>query len=319
MKNIIANVCIVLFSVIVSFAIFELFLVVKSEMVPSYDIEMWKYSKALKVRSLDPRIGHVHKKNASANLQNVDIRINGLGLRGDEVNSASLAEKETILFLGSSILLGWGVEEQDTFPVKVQELLEANGRNVVALNAGVGNYNAERYVTNFFENLSDLEPKRIVVAYFVNDSESLSDSYGNVFTRNFQSAVLIWKYLSTLESDLGIESIDRYYRKQYDPSSLGFKNMSAALNKLSAYCVSREIPCSLVMLPDIHQLNPYKLGFIHEKMQAISAEIGFKFLDLLPYFEGEEARYFWNDFNDPHPNKHGHEVIARAIVEKILQ
>ena len=89
MKNIVVNACIVLFSAIVSFAIFELFLVVKSEMVPSYDIEMWKYSKTLKVRSLDPRIGHVHKKNASANLQNVDIRINGLAECAKWLNTAS--------------------------------------------------------------------------------------------------------------------------------------------------------------------------------------------------------------------------------------
>ena len=41
----------------------------------NYDVEMWKYSKQLK-SSEDVNIGHEHKPNAKAMLQNVEIRTN---------------------------------------------------------------------------------------------------------------------------------------------------------------------------------------------------------------------------------------------------
>ena len=45
---------------------------------------MWKYSKYLKIPDKNKKINHIHKKNTSAKLQNVEISINSLGMRGDD-------------------------------------------------------------------------------------------------------------------------------------------------------------------------------------------------------------------------------------------
>ena len=54
----------------------------------NYDIEMWRYARELKVRSGDPSLDFEHLRNKSAVLQNVDIRLNEWGLRGDPVTPA---------------------------------------------------------------------------------------------------------------------------------------------------------------------------------------------------------------------------------------
>ena len=54
----------------------------------NYDIEMWRYARELKVSSDDPALDFEHLKNKSAVLQNVDIRLNEWGLRGDPVTPA---------------------------------------------------------------------------------------------------------------------------------------------------------------------------------------------------------------------------------------
>ena len=319
MKNLILNFFIVFISVIFSLLAFEGFLRIKDSIDTSYDIEMWKYSKLLKIKSTNPLIGHVHKKNSSAILQKIQIRTNNLGIRGEDIYLDDLTESEVLLFLGSSVLLGWGVEEDLIYTSLIEKDLTSKNQRIKVINAGIGNYNAERYIENYFENLAFLNPYRIVVNYFVNDSENLKINEGNFFTRNFHFAVMIWKYISSLNTEFAVNSIENYYEDQYKEDFIGFIKMKNALKKLSIHCEEKKIHCSLLMIPDIHQLNPYKLNFIHEKMEDLSSEFGFEFLNLLDNFEGENQEVFWNDFNDPHPNQEGHKRIAEAFIEFFLK
>ena len=43
-------------------------------------------------------------------------------------------------------------------------------------------------------------------------------------------------------------------------------------------------------MPDIHQLNPYKLKFINEKIEFFANENNFKYLDLLSIFDPKTER-----------------------------
>ena len=92
----------------------ELILRVKNSSMKTYDIEMWRYAKDLKVRSDDSQLDFDHVKSKSAVLQNVTIRLNEWGLRGGPVETLPPGGRR-ILFLGGSIALGWGVAEDDTF------------------------------------------------------------------------------------------------------------------------------------------------------------------------------------------------------------
>ena len=319
MKNLFLNSLVVIVSIILSLLVFEAFLRIKNTINVNYDLEMWKYSKLLKTKSENPRIGHVHIKNSSAILQKTNIRTNNFGLRGEDIDPEKIKNSDVYLFLGSSVLLGWGVEEDFIFTSLIEKEAQLSGKKVKVINAGVGNYNAERYVENYLENLIQLKPNHLVISYFVNDSENLENNTGNFLTRNFHFAVMIWKYFSTFNNEFGINSIENYYEAKYEENYVGYKKMKRSLEKLSAHCAKMQIDCSLIMIPDIHQLNPYKLNFIHERMEIISKELGFKFLDLLNEFEGEDQEIFWNDYNDPHPNKEGHARIADAFLDNFLE
>src|SRR5712671_2323802 len=144
----------------------ELILRVKNSSMRTYDIEMWRYAKELKVRSSDPHLDFEHVRSKSAVLQNVTIRLNEWGLRGAAVPPPSPRGRR-VLVLGGSIALGWGVAEDDTVEARLQQRLRAAGQDAVVLNGGVGNYNAERYVSRFFKDLTGLHPTDIVVLYFL--------------------------------------------------------------------------------------------------------------------------------------------------------
>src|SRR6202163_2498032 len=98
----------------------------KNSSMKTYDIEMWRYAKDLKVRSDDPALDFDHVTSKSSVLQNVTIRRNERGLRGGPVEALTPGGRR-ILFLGGSIALGWGVPEEETVEARLQKRLRGTG------------------------------------------------------------------------------------------------------------------------------------------------------------------------------------------------
>ena len=122
--SLVSSILVFIVTIVLLAGILEVFLVIKNSDGKNYDIEMWKYSRELKRISSNPDLGHEHTPNKSANLQNVDIHINSMGMRGAEVNSQADLK---ILCLGSSITFGWGVEQDKIYP----ELLKKDLNNFI--------------------------------------------------------------------------------------------------------------------------------------------------------------------------------------------
>src|SRR5439155_15798620 len=116
---------ILLVSAAVAFAIGETVLRLKNSSMSNYDIEMWRYSNELKVRSTDPALDFDHAPSRSATLQNVSIRLNERGLRGGPVIPLAPGERR-MLFLGCSITLRWGVREDETVTAPLRGLINSN-------------------------------------------------------------------------------------------------------------------------------------------------------------------------------------------------
>lgn len=302
---------IVLFSLLITLGFFEIALRLQNKYIsPKYDIEMWRYSKELKVRIDDDSISHIHRKNRQSKLQNVFITTNEIGARGKKVLPFRKFD-ENILFIGSSIVLGWGVPQKETMSEHVKHLAMEDGKNWQVVNAGVGNYNAKRAISNYFTNLQDKDWDTIIYGYFVNDAEHLISRNGNFFTRNFMIGVLGWKFLATINNEG--QTISDYYRDVYKKSSKGYQDMETALTRLSNHCEKKKIRCIVAMLPDIHQMEPYDLEFIHSEIEVIAKEKGFEYIDLLPVLKSYNPVDLWNGFNDPHPNGFAHKKMGESI------
>src|SRR6266851_5372597 len=131
--------------VVAALGLGEAILRAKNRSMQNYDIEMWRYARELKTPSPNPRLGHDHRANTRAVLQNVEIRLDDHGLRGATAGPRA-PDRRRILVLGGSIALGWGVPEAETMPALLGRMFRDREQTVEALNAGVGNNNAQRYV-----------------------------------------------------------------------------------------------------------------------------------------------------------------------------
>lgn len=307
-----ASLIIVVLSIAVGGCVTEVVLRAKNASMRNYDIEMWRYSNQLKVESPNAVMDFDHARSKSAVLQGVEIRLNELGLRGGPIEPLTAGARR-ILFLGSSITLGWGVAEPETITGRIQQRLREQGSSDQVLNAGIGNYNAERYVARFFQDLTELAPTDIVVHYFLRDAEALTPASRNALLKRSQLAVTLWIAYHRLFDASGAASLVDHYRAVYDPGSPGFVTMKARLKELSDYARAHNARIVLAMTPDIHDLKDYQLGFAHERMAQVAQELGFTFVDLLPALQGRSAEELFAIPGDPHPNALGHRLMAERL------
>ncbi len=312
MKNFLSSIILFGISMLVALGIGEAALRFKNADMRNYDIEMWRYALELKKRSDDPMLGHDHQHSKSAVLQSVEIRLNELGLRGGPMPPPQ-PEQRRILFLGSSVTLGWGVPEKETVEARLQEMFRAEGKDVLVMNAGIGNYNAERYVQRFLTELTATKPTDIVVHYFVRDAEKLDAGGGNWLLRNSQLAVTLWIAGSRIFGQSGEKSLVEHYREVYEPSQPGYQAMLAALKRLKEYADANGIRVYLAMTPDVHDLVDYKFDFIHERVKGIADQYDFHYVDLLPAMRNLKPEELWSMPGDPHPNGRGHKLMAEAL------
>jgi len=305
-------------ALIISFAGAEGILRLKNASMKDYNVEMWRYARELKFRSPDPRLGHEHIPNADAVLESVTIRTNAWGLRGGPVSETPAPGVRRILMLGSSIALGWGVEEDKVVSSVLQKKLEAAGMKVEVLNAGIGNYNAERYIERFLARLAPLQPTDLLVLAFVRDGEELEQGGGNILLRNSEFALTTWVAIERVFTRSGEASLVDHYRRIYAPGSPALAVMKAEFAKLARYSREHDIHVTMAMVPDIHSLDNYPLGFVHDVFAQTARESGFAYIDLLPVFRNLTPRDVWAMPGDPHPNAGGHALMAEAIHRNLM-
>ena len=285
--------------------------VVNSDM-KNYDIEMWRYANELKIQ--EPVLGHNHVTNKSSVLQGVEIKLNSEGMRSNEFDD----DDKKILFLGSSISLGWGVEQKDSYPGIIQTKLFSDSLDYKVLNGSIGNYNTFRYVTNFLSNQTDIEPELIVINYFINDAETLPINRSNWLIKNSQLFATLTITYKKLFSKSGFD-LKQYYNDLYKNDNQSFLEMKESLNKLSEYSKRTNSKVLLTVIPDIHFLEDYPFQTIHEKMKTLSTELGFEYHDLLPSLKNIPFEELQIIQGDSHPNELGHYKISQSLYPKIKE
>ena len=313
-KKLLRSTLIVSISLLVGLLICETILRIKHKFIINYDIEMWKYAKELKIKVKNKKINHIHIKNKSAILQNTEIKINKYGQRDVDYDNSTLSNFDrSFLIIGSSVAMGWGVESDKVFSNRLNKKSLKNNKNWIFINGGVGNYNTERYVNNYFENWKELEFTDIIIHFFVNDTEIIRPAKVSFFTNHFHLGVIVWKLLNSYVSAFNPEKVEKYYLDRYEENYEGFIIAKKELLKLSEHCKKNSINCHIILMPDIHKLNPYKLNFINQKMQKTATELEFQFHDLLSIFEGKDEKKVWNKYGDPHPNDYANSLMSENI------
>ena len=282
----------------------------------NFDLEMWKYARAIKRVSSNSEIAHEHTPGTSGTFMGVPVSINSMGLRDQEYPLEKPPGHVRVLMLGNSLTFGWGVKIEDTPSKLLETMLNRNGgdKRYEVINAGVGNYNTRMEVAYFLERGHLLGPDVVVLNYFINDAEPTPRRRSNTFGEFSYATVLLSSAIDTLaRSYFGRADWKAYYQSLYDPGSADWAATKEAIKKLIAYCQKSGIKIMIANYPELHELASYPFSSISATIFQISTEDGVPFVDLLPSVSDKQPKSLWVSANDAHPNARANIEYAKTL------
>ncbi|MCB9906258.1 MAG: SGNH/GDSL hydrolase family protein [Planctomycetes bacterium] len=287
----------------------------------SYRHEMQRY---IGMRQPDPDLVYGQPRSLRTELDGVEVRFNSLGLRGPEILPKRPGERR-ILFLGDSVVFGWGVSEADTFVQLVSEEWTRRTQNPwSSVNAGVCSYNTEQEAIYLQHHGWDLAPDLVVLVLIDNDVLTYSERWKaeaqararsvlRRLQRLLRASYLYQLVHHTLEHGLG--GVDQgLEERSVRPGSEGWQASLSALQRIQAACRERDTP--LAVFHFRWEPHPWSDAFERAATQAIP---GTPILDTAPWFQDAPMREWVNSPVDAHPNPKGHARAAQRMVAALEQ
>ncbi len=278
----------------------------------NYIVEMWRYAKLLKQKSPDPFIGHQHIPNTSAKLQNVEIVINSLGLRGPEPNQTAL---HRVAIVGDSIALGWGVPENETLRGQLKANLSVE---TDVVNAGIGNMNLSQTVQLWKTLDQEVHADTLVVLVTPRSTATITTESPGWLIEHSQLAALASTFIQQMTSGkYGESALLEGYKQQWS-STGGQAILSQAFELLENIKREKNSHIIIVSIPESHDFNNYQFSFMEDITQRYAQKYGFDYVNPLPLLQGPPTSSFWASPNDIHPNGEAFQIISKPIIDKII-
>lgn len=280
-----------------------------------FDLEMWRYSRAVKRVSDNPVIGHEHQPNTQAHLMGVDVAISSQGLRDREFPLEPPPGRTRILMLGDSLTFGWGVPVEQTYSKRLEQLLRQGGHDVEVINTGVGNYNTSMEVEYFLERGAKFNPHYVVLNYFINDAEPTPRYQTSFLSRHSRAYVY---FASRMDSALRKAEVAHredwqgYYASLYK-NGHGTREVIAAVGRLASYCRKKGIYVVLADYPELRSPAKYPFPYVGDFMRKAAETHGIPYISLLPAVKNLEPASLWVTVPDPHPSAVAHEAFAKEL------
>ena len=275
--------------------------------------------------------------------QSIPVDINSHGLRGPETSYEKPPATFRILNLGDSVVMGWGIREENTYGRRLESLLNGGNHsdlNFEVINAGVPGWNLENALAYLQAEGLKYEPDLILLGITINNdikgkSALLADDQpapikwlrSNTYFWPFLTVQFRW-FEARRQGRTRIDVIDpptdpdKYF--PLDPKSeqwTEFWNQVSAIDRLAG---EKNIPVVLVIFPLEFQVIDESYSTLpQELLIAKATEADIPAVDPLPAFRQAclekpgsacylEDRYLFADVW-MHPSAEGHKLIAEQL------
>lgn len=310
----------------------------------------WRYPQ-LRYRP-DPALVFAWEPNQRGFSADKEIVINERGLRGPVVPYERTPGKKRVLFLGDSIIFGFGVDDREVVAERVRSLLDGEGVAVESVNTAIASYNTLQEVTYYEREGRRYDADVVVVGVCWNDINDKSDvgvdAEGNLvdasmagapprdaaspvefaFRNALKRSRLLYGTLErwrayhaarapddhmTFRTDVLSGNMTPRIRDGWTQVEDGFRRLRRQVDEQGARLLIVAFPIPLALE------RAYPRSSYPARLASFAAAEGIPFLDLTPTFEdafhGHESLFI--AFDGDHPNAAGHDLAARAIVQKL--
>lgn len=274
--------------------------------------------------SSDLDIGWEPAPRAKGLFQGSRVSINLEGLRSPEMTVAKPEQLKRIVVLGDSIVFGAGVDDEQVFCRRMEDFLAHRlAQPVEVLNLGVSGYNATQSVARFFAKGSRYEPDLVVVGFFNDD---LLEPYvvgetgwwqqwsHRIFLFHLAQRIGWWWQYRRISLDTVLNDLDM-------EGWVEIERAREAYERLRDWADEHEASLLFALFPDLaageqSEATVLLTGWLRDwRVPA---------LDLRPVFARASQDHLLRfsirpETLDPHPNAEGHELIAQALTDRIIE
>ncbi len=314
----------------------------------------WLYPQ-IRFREL-PGIGFGLVPGEVAYTADKKVRVNRNGLRGEPVTYERVPGDHRLLFLGDSIVFGYGVDEKDAVPSRLGDLLRETHVRTQVINAGVPAYGIDeelryleregiRYRPDWvilgtcWNDINDnkgvkVSPDGWLVSIGGRDRLRQADSWETPFMYEVRNLVKRSRlaYAGLNGYRVLMESLlpDSHYLlrqgvlegRETREISAGWERISLGIRRLKELSRRQGFKSLVVTFPLPPTVeSSYPLSSYPARVRQAAEEEGILFLDLTESFRrnlrGHDSLFI--PFDADHPNAAGHDLAARLIRDTLLQ
>ena len=267
----------------------------------------------------------------------VEFRYNALRFRDVELGPKPPGVRR-VMVLGDSFTEGQGVKEADTYPRRLEALLNA---------AGPGRWevrNCGRRATDFpelyaaFEQILPFQPDVVVYGMVLNDADRSAEfqarqtyvndwilDRGRILEGGAEpslgpfSSRLFAMVEDRVETYRTSRATLRWYREMYgEPNRAGWERTQQYLRDMNRRTRAEGGRFLVATWPLLVGLDRYPFADVHDKVARFCLEAGIPQQDLLPVLRARPTESLWVHPVDMHPNEIAHRLAAESLAGPIL-
>ena len=272
------------------------------------------------------------------------IRINDLGFRGRDLAEVKPPGAVRILALGDSYTFGAFVDDDQTYPARLEKMLQARraGRAIEVVNGGVGGFGILDERALWEKAGERLDPAIVLITFSPNDVSDMTRPRPMIEQMrahaDLKSSLLLGPPLRLLMSSAvfnGLQIVAARIRSatrshaaipEIEPSRAGperapeaWEAYHEALKDLASRIQRGGRRALLVLYPSHGTVQGADRPWGSEILPAWALQADLPCLDLLPAFRAAPlaADLLYLVPKDPHPSPAGHALAASRIAEEI--
>jgi hypothetical protein len=267
-----------------------------------------------------PQLGYAHPRSISYQLGSNRVSLNSHGHRDDEMPVDKPAGEHRILILGDSVAFGWGVDQWEDFPARLEALLRnEQGDLWQVINTGVNGYNSEQEAIYIATEGIRFKPDIVLLVLVSNDADPVFDPNAVTWRRYPNWPSSLPELLDRARSVSYLYQATKLFQRMEEVRPLGPNDPRPsvtdhprwpvaldALKSIGRLCEREQIPLLVALLgADERAEDSLRLAGI------ATTSLGPSWSNVVP-----QSRYVSRI--DPHPSPAVHQQIAKQLMKELL-
>jgi len=267
-------------------------------------------------------------------------RINSQGLRGEEIGEK--ANNVRIVALGNSCTFGWGIEYNNIYTEKLENLINSDPDlpAVQVINAGIPGYSSFQGRRFFNSDILKLEPDIVLLMYGWNDQWAAAGNIPDdrqemppeiiIDLQNTFSRLEIYRLIKKITLSVIEEPLDAKLDRENPVYRVGtveyYNNLTVMVKQAKGediipICLTSPIPSLDKYYPEEMKYSPMHIYHkqYNEMIRLIKRNFKTPVIDLATEFDKYDDLYDDAQYDPIHFNRKGHEVAASAIYKYLKE